>query len=1768
MKTLRVMMLTVFVGLLPALPVFAEGVTISVDRDRIPATPGEKTTIQIQVDIPTSGEIPRPDFFVSIPEGKLKDGRITNGEFINRDFHFLIYISAGRARGGATITYETADNPAAGEILVSVSGGQKGLGGLGVGAAGGSYATYRAQAKIILTAVPGSKLRPPAAKSPFSPTPSAVNPTPEIIKRLIPIAILLGGLGLVNHISARGKPQPIPERPSKEKQPEPESESKLPFREPVKKEEKKKEEPAQGGYRIFARLRPTQSIVVDAPAYRTYDYYGNGSEWIYLAVLAIPDKNTQVTSIEHLRWSAGDDPYERWDTVGPDESWDVGELPAGSSALYFRVQVPWEWRDKVISLRPPQVKLQLATSAEGLKTITGGSVVMKRDPLRPAFDVRGGIVTILGANPNVLIDPDPLEVLADGWNSTELRPTLELFYQPQPKEKLAIREVQAKIGATALPTANKHEERRKAKTQSRAPVKKATAKSDEPEKDEMLTWTPPFLVQEGGYVDIAELEVTWDWLGGPMWDLAPPDGRKDPIRGETCQVHLSGCAVQSEPVTNFFWPLNGMPVLASAQLIDGRRHRISSPLLKVDPKTKESRRGCYSQNAAFRCEIRDLSQGVASAPSGSKIPPQAIWNVDANVKPKAFLERIRAHPDQTLDLKVSETGQLYTSSSAELPPLWFESGDGGWATAFNPPEATIRLQDYATKESNEPIHDGPIFYTVIVDDGLGGKAEVTGTCRVSLGSLVLETGGADFSVYEYRPYLLEAEYQPARGYRTEIADQSVTLTWDFAVVNKDGEPVISANPNSPIQTEGNLGERFHLVLGHTPKSREEIYISRKDGEVRYKNPNGSAAEWFKVGPTDRSNSSALRRKWHEFQSLYEEEKALAWLPEASDGTQQAHPLPDTTTLRLPESGQIWLDKTLSLSVRVEMHLKGQGSQLLATSDRLTGGALIDHASGSEMAPLGTILMRTPPEFVWRDHRFKYVLLMLRLRLVDHAGNPYIDKSYRLAAQEIAGDAPSGKSVRVMEPVFGNTADHGLIEQLMHPDADTAELRFGDEGRDDTATFELKLGFLDEYDTISGAKARLNNLGLFAGPEVNDQEDEQFQRALQRFQTAYRREKVGPGPDPRADLNVTGQLDEATKIFLRELDKQFETHYESAPPVTPTISSTDTGASTIKEGDRNPIVNPLWPYPPRCLGDRREVCVAMHFPNTIRVPLDVNATEPRWFTQLVDGNGRPLAKTPGNEVTYLIDHKATFDAMARAIRTAVAPRHFVYLLAWIARLQDIGDIGGKTEGTLLHLLTAASHEHDVEVRAMFWRNIKERPAVLAGDFDAWDPRNQDQADFINQLRSGVAVLDYRTLDPTGSHHQKILVVYGSDGLIAFCGGIDPQDRHGRQHDVHAQIRGPAAYHLLDVFAERWADHPFPGADKRDWLSRELAKIEEQIKADSQRTPGSASPPALMEGRKALLARIGRISDASYRELLGENLLNGGGRSARAQGSTSSQWVQIGRTYGNGASHAGIDLQTPTVDPATGLTEFDTTQPFRGYGFAPHGEQTAKQMILHAIGQARRFIYIEDQYLVSMEISDALRAALPKIRHLTVVIPRHTDLMQTNMRRFLFIGNLVGGQPAEQQAKVRVFVRSQSQLYVHSKLYIMDDEFAIIGSANCNRRSLTHDSEAIAGIADEARANNTAYNFAHRLRIGLWAEHLFDIHIFDLQQSGDKKAQERAQRVFAELTDGVASAVHWLDGNRPTEAKVEPYDHLSLAADVLPQLRLRDDIVWAFADPDGS
>ncbi len=108
----------------------------------------------------------------------------------------------------------------------------------------------------------------------------------------------------------------------------------------------------------------------------------------------------------------------------------------------------------------------------------------------------------------------------------------------------------------------------------------------------------------------------------------------------------------------------------------------------------------------------------------------------------------------------------------------------------------------------------------------------------------------------------------------------------------------------------------------------------------------------------------------------------------------------------------------------------------------------------------------------------------------------------------------------------------------------------------------------------------------------------------------------------------------------------------------------------------------------------------------------------------------------------------------------------------------------------------------------------------------------------------------------------------------------------------------------------------------------------------------------------------------------------------------------------------------------------------------------------------------------------------------------------------------------------------QCYVHSKLLIVDDAVAIIGSANCNDRSLlgTGDTEIAAVIVDgEAKRMDLGNGvqvitrtFARELRLKLWRKFLGQ----EIQKLPEKENQHFA---FSELTKGYYP---WFNKNVPT------------------------------------
>lgn len=178
-----------------------------------------------------------------------------------------------------------------------------------------------------------------------------------------------------------------------------------------------------------------------------------------------------------------------------------------------------------------------------------------------------------------------------------------------------------------------------------------------------------------------------------------------------------------------------------------------------------------------------------------------------------------------------------------------------------------------------------------------------------------------------------------------------------------------------------------------------------------------------------------------------------------------------------------------------------------------------------------------------------------------------------------------------------------------------------------------------------------------------------------------------------------------------------------------------------------------------------------------------------------------AASDGNLVIPFIYGEDLFTQMGRDFYTAKTKDHFIYLIGFETSLDT--PMGATTLES--HLTSAAGM--GVLVRGIFYGDGNRR---AAGQFSEALKRGvKDNSPLVNHINKigGKAYLDDHC-SVLGAHHQKIVVIYGDAGLIAYCGGVDlcknRADR-ARWHDVHCRLQGPAAFELYKLFRERWDDN---------------------------------------------------------------------------------------------------------------------------------------------------------------------------------------------------------------------------------------------------------------------------------------------------------------------------------------------------------------------------
>ena len=278
----------------------------------------------------------------------------------------------------------------------------------------------------------------------------------------------------------------------------------------------------------------------------------------------------------------------------------------------------------------------------------------------------------------------------------------------------------------------------------------------------------------------------------------------------------------------------------------------------------------------------------------------------------------------------------------------------------------------------------------------------------------------------------------------------------------------------------------------------------------------------------------------------------------------------------------------------------------------------------------------------------------------------------------------------------------------------------------------------------------------------------------------------------------------------------------------------------------------------------------------------------------------------------------------------------------------------------------------------------------------------------------------------SHHQKLVVV---DDAVAFAGG-------------------------LDLTINRW-DTPTHRVD------------------DPQRTAPDGTPygpfhdvQIAVDGDTA--AAIGRLARERWLHATGHRI-------RRARRSRADPWPASLRP----------DVRHASVALARTAPSFRGTQEVR----------EVERLYLDAIAAARRCIYIENQYVTATCIADALARRLrePAAPEVVVVTGRSCSgwLEECTMGalRQRWLRQL---RAADRSDRLRVYspvvpsASGHQPVNVHSKVLIVDDCLARIGSANISNRSMRLDTEC--DLAVESGGAPRVARAITRFRNRLLAEHL--------------------------------------------------------------------------------
>jgi phosphatidylserine/phosphatidylglycerophosphate/cardiolipin synthase-like enzyme len=440
---------------------------------------------------------------------------------------------------------------------------------------------------------------------------------------------------------------------------------------------------------------------------------------------------------------------------------------------------------------------------------------------------------------------------------------------------------------------------------------------------------------------------------------------------------------------------------------------------------------------------------------------------------------------------------------------------------------------------------------------------------------------------------------------------------------------------------------------------------------------------------------------------------------------------------------------------------------------------------------------------------------------------------------------------------------------------------------------------------------------------------------------------------------------------------------------------------------------------------------------------------------------------GSRVTPLVDPPAFFRALAEALdRTGETPEaEFIYLAGHVINLIPPGDplcLPGKNGSRRMLDVLIEKARQGVDVRVLPWISWS---LAKAGRLHAV-PESADNIRTVLRLRQEPELENKACLNvighPAGAVHSKLIIIGGKGWAVGFTGGIDlsPDRCSPEWLDVQAQVEGPAVQGMYDYFCQMWEQNLVLGAESKNGSNGHSLSSLLQGKRLTRFESEGHTVQAVPSGAQPTPAR--RLS---YEPI----------------GSHTVQSLRILPRFNFAPSPV-----MPYVNVAPIVA-------------APNGVFEVRRALRKAILAARRYIYIEDQYLWSQEAMSWINQALrhnPDLRVMLVTGESKQLRDRLHLYRALAVldGLLPGLEPADRR-RVRMY---QSKCMIHAKTVLIDDAWAMIGSANLARRSFYTDVEHAISVVDSSG------EFGRSYRVRLWSARLGiapadGTHLADLEQA---------------------------------------------------------------------